>query len=340
MKTTIFPPHNFHSRLINRLPGVYYIVRYTDHWEVISATEQATSLLGYTPEEIYIMSCNFFERIIHPEDFARLHEQKSNSFQEGKLFVTEYRVYDKFKSLKYVRDQYTCFKDTDGTWLMEGYLSEVLQGSIRDRLIQQLRAYRDAVDVNMISSITDTKGKIVYANENFCKISKYPMWELVGKNHRIVNSGHHTREFFETLWNTISQGKLWQGEILNKAKDGTLYWVDTVIIPIFDEERKIANYLSLRMPIDDRKDAEVHRQKYIHLLEKIAFIVAHDVRGPLCSILGLASTLQLPDNTPEETEKAIRFLGDAARRLNEITQKLSLFVYEHEIEMKVKSYKE
>src|SRR5689334_19248348 len=106
--TALFPPHDFHSRLVQQLPGVYYVVRYTDHWEVISATEQTTGLLGYTPEEIYFMSCNFFERVIHPEDFSRLYEQKSNSFEEGKLFVAEYRVYDKFKSLKYVRDQYTC----------------------------------------------------------------------------------------------------------------------------------------------------------------------------------------------------------------------------------------
>lgn len=340
MKTTVFPPHDFHSRLINQLPGVYYVVRYTDHWEVISATEQTTGLLGYTPEEIYFMSCNFFEQVIHPEDFTKLNEQKNRSFEEEKLFVAEYRVYDKFKSVKYVRDQYTCFKDSDGAWLMEGYLSEIVQTGIRDRLIQQLRAYRDAVDVNMISSITDTKGKIVYANENFCKISKYSMWELIGKNHRIVNSGHHPKDFFDTLWNTISQGKLWQGEILNKAKDGTLYWVDTVIIPIFDEEKKIVNYLSLRTPIDDRKEAEAHRQKYIHLLEKIAFIVAHDVRGPLCSILGLVKILQLPGTAAEETEKSIRYLDDAALRLNAITQKLSEFVYEHEIEMKLKKYDE
>ncbi|HEY5749856.1 MAG TPA: PAS domain-containing protein [Chryseolinea sp.] len=340
MKNILFPPHDFHSRLIKQLPGVYYVVRYTDHWEVISATEQTTGLLGYTPEEIYVMSCNFFEQVIHPEDFTALNEQKNKSFEEEKLFVAEYRVYDKFRSVKYVRDQYTCFKDGDGAWLMEGYLSEIVQTGIRDRLIQQLHAYRDAVDVNMISSITDTKGKIVYANKNFCKISKYQMWELVGKNHRIVNSGHHPREFFEGLWNIISQGKLWQGEILNKAKDGTLYWVDTVIIPIFDENKKIANYLSLRMPIDDRKDAEAHRQNYIHLLEKIAFIVAHDVRGPLCSILGLTTTLQLPGNTPEEIKNAIRYLNDAALQLNDITQQLSRFVYEHEIEMKVKTYKE
>ncbi|MBL0740490.1 PAS domain-containing protein [Chryseolinea lacunae] len=340
MNTSIFPPPDFRSKLIQQLPGVYYMVQYTDHWEVISATEQTSELLGFTPREIYIMSCNFFERVIHPEDFTMVSERKQNSFEEGKLFVLEYRIYDKFKSLKYVRDQYTCFKSSDGTWLMEGYLSEIAQTGIRDRLIQQLRAYRDAVDVNMISSITDTKGKIVYANENFCRISKYTMWELVGKNHRIVNSGHHSSEFFADLWNTISDGKLWQGEILNKAKDGTLYWVDTVIIPIFDESRKIVNYLSLRMPIDDRKDAEAHRKNYVHLLEKIAFIVAHEVRGPLCSILGLVNLLVLPDNTPEQTAMAIGYLKGSADQLNAITQKLSRFVWENEIELKVNAYKE
>lgn len=238
-----------------------------------------------------------------------------------------------------MRDQYTCYQQ-GGFWIMEGYLSDTFKTNVRDRLMLQLNSYREAVDANMISSITDRKGTIVYANDNFCKISKYAMGELVGQNHRVINSGHHPPEFFQRLWETITDAKLWKGEILNKAKDGTRYWVDTVIIPIFNEEHNIVNYLSLRVLINDRKEAENNRKKYIHLLEQIAFIVAHNVRSPLCGILGLTDILANYHNTPEEISKAIAMLKQSADKLNIITQELSKFVYDNEIEIKLKDYKD
>ena len=322
------------------LPGVYYTLRFHNPgWEVVSITHQSAELFGYLPEEVYSISFNFLRTIIFTEDLQMVYDNKKAAFEENKLFVLEFRIKTKAGDIKYVRDQYTCYQQ-DHFWIMEGYLSETFKTSIRDRLMQQLRSYREAVDVSMISSITDRKGKIVYANDNFCKVSKYANWELIGQNHRIINSGHHSSDFFKDLWKTISEGRLWKGELLNKAKDGSLYWVDTVIIPIFDEERMIVNYLSLRVLINDRKEAENNRKKYIHLLEKIAFIVAHNVRSPLCSILGLSDILANYHNTPEEISKAIVMLKESADKLNQITQELSQFVYENEIEIKVKDYKE
>jgi PAS domain S-box-containing protein len=186
----------------------------------------------------------------------------------------------------------------------------------------------------MISSITDRTGKIIYANENFCKISKYQMIELIGKNHRIINSGTHDKQFFKELWSTISSGKLWHGEIKNRAKDGTFYWVDTVIIPIFDDKKEINSYLSLRTLINDRKMVEETRRTYTDMLEKLAFMVAHDVRGPLCNILGLTNILMNYNVTPNELHRGLDYLGKAAVKLDEITHQLSKFVNDHEMELK------
>lgn len=319
------------SRLFDLLPGVYYHLKFQGRWEIVDVTDQTIPFLGYNPTEIYAMPHDFLSKIIHPEDLSMVNHRKKQVFQSDKLFVDEYRIVTKASEMKFVKDQYTCFQDDAGVWIMEGYLSEIHHSTIKDRLLQQLQAYRNAVDVNMISSITNRSGKIVYANENFCRVSKYAQWELIGKNHRIVNSGHHPVEFFAEMWKTISSGRLWHGEILNKAKDGTLYWVETVIMPIFDEDKNIINYLSLRILIDDRKEAELQRKNHVDLLEKIAFMVAHNVRGPLCSILGLTNILTNYSNTQSEIDRCLKYLGNSAAKLNDITQMLSQFVNTEEV---------
>ena len=120
--------------------------------------------------------------------------------------------------------------------------------------LQLLAAYQRAVDTSSIVSITDLTGVILYANRRFCEISGYDEAELVGKTHRVINSGFHSKEFFQGLWKHISQGQNWRGEIRNRAKDGNYYWVDTVIAPMRDDEGRIFRYLSIRNIITDKKD--------------------------------------------------------------------------------------
>lgn len=119
-----------------------------------------------------------------------------------------------------------------------------------------MQDWKDAVDRTSIIAITDHKGKIIYANDHFCKLSKYELSELIGQDHRILNSGHHPSDFFQTLWRTISKGKIWQGEIKNRAKDGSEYWVETMIVPILNPQGKPSRYLSVRTDITDRKYME------------------------------------------------------------------------------------
>lgn len=119
-----------------------------------------------------------------------------------------------------------------------------------------LEAYRSAVNAAAIVSITDANGIIVYANEKFVEVSKYSEQELLGKSHRIVNSGYHPQGFFKEMWKTITSGESWRGDIKNKAKDGSYYWVDTVIVPIYAANNTILQYLSIRNLITTQKDHE------------------------------------------------------------------------------------
>lgn len=135
-----------------------------------------------------------------------------------------------------------------------------------EAVIKELDDIRYALEESSIVAITDAFGAITYVNDKFCEISQYEREELIGKDHNIVNSSHHSKQFFRTLWQTIRKGKVWRGEIKNKTKQGNYYWVDTTIVPFVGADGKVTQFVSIRNDITDRKIAE----------EKIRYIAYHD----------------------------------------------------------------
>lgn len=125
-----------------------------------------------------------------------------------------------------------------------------------------LEAERETLNKSAIVSETDLRGNITYANEKFCEISKYKREELLGKNHRIINSGYHPKPFFRNMWKTIANGKVWHNVIRNKAKDGSYYWVDSAIAPVLGKNGKPVKYISIRFDITKLKEAEAKINNY------------------------------------------------------------------------------
>ncbi len=160
--------------------------------------------------------------------------------------------------------------------------------------LRSLDEIRYALDQAAIVAATDHRGVITYANDKFCEISGYSREELLGQDHRIVNSGYHGKEFMRELWHTIARGQVWRGEVRNRAKDGSFYWVDTTIVPFLDGHGRPRQYLAIRYDITGRKIAEeqLREQAALAQLGQIAAVVAHEVRNPLA---GLRASLQVID---------------------------------------------
>jgi PAS domain S-box-containing protein len=191
-------------------------------------------------------------------------------------------------------------------------------------LVAELRQFKQALDAHAIVAVTDLQGRITHANDLFCSISRFSREELLGSDHRIINSGHHPKAFFAELWRTILAGGVWKGEIQNRAKDGTCYWVDTTIVPLLDGDGRPKQFVAIRADITQRKLAEEalrHSQK-LESLGVLAGGIAHDFNNLLTTILGNCNlaAMELPPGTP--VQAYLDQIEKASVRASELTRQM------------------
>lgn len=181
-----------------------------------------------------------------------------------------------------------------------------LQNTIHE-LIQQ----RDTLDHHAIVSIADKFGNITYVNDRFCEISGYSRDELIGNNHRMLKSGMHTKEFYQEIWGTITEGNVWHGKVCNHRKDGSDYWVESTISPFLDTTGKPYQYVSIRTDITQLLESKIQAEKANRAKNIFISSMSHELRTPMHAIIGFAQLLEMKlEGNELESIKEIKQSGD------------------------------
>jgi len=247
----------FFNELIERLPGMFFKCYFDRSYTLIRLDGSFHDLIGYSHDDIFHSKRIDFIDLIHLEDKKWLRIKRQEQIDNGVPLINEYRLICRQGKIKWVRELLKASKDeASGQIVLEGFVQDITAQKTNAFMSNAFTSFQNAVNKGSVVSITDKSGKILFANDNFVEVSKFKRQELIGQNHSIVNSGYHPRSFFEQMWQTIIKGDIWRGQIKNKAKDGTYYWVDTVITPVLNERQEIEQFLSVRNVITEQKENE------------------------------------------------------------------------------------
>jgi PAS domain S-box-containing protein len=301
---------------------------------LVEANGAYCHMSGYSRRELLEMRLPDIEAMLSPEQLDR--RLKEIREQGGARFESRHRLKD--RRIVEVECSVDYSKAGDDVWVIfvrditerkrtDATLQESL--AIAEKALKELSDQKFALDQHAIVAITDPRGKITYVNDKFCAISKYAREELIGKDHRIINSGHHPKEFIRELWQTIKAAQVWRGELKNRAKDGSFYWVDTTIVPLLDRNGNPSQYIAIRADVTSRKKSEellqtanrelqtANREAEAANRAKSRFLanMSHEIRTPMNAILGYSQLMLRDPNLGADAKENLQTINRSGEHL-------------------------
>ncbi len=205
-------------------------------------------------------------------------------------------------------------------YVFEGVAIDITERKEREEKLKVLTRAIENAPISVV--ITDTEGTIKYVNPYFSIETGYSKEESIGENPRVLKSNKHDEEFYKNMWDTITSGETWRGELINKRKDGSLYWESASISPVYNEKGKIVSYVAVKEDISDKKELE-------RLKADVDLIMRHDLKTPLNGIIGLPGLLLLDDNLTESQRELIKIIEESGHNmLRMIDMSLDMFKME------------
>lgn len=288
----------------------YAIFRLDPQGYIVSWNIAAERIKGYKAAEIL---GQYYSILFTPEDIERHKPEQALQIavREGNFVEDSWRL-RKDGSLFWATTAITPLRDDSGKLCGFSQVTrDITQRKQAEeelrKLVKDLSDVKFAIDRAAILAFTDARGTITNVNDKFCELSQYSREELIGQNHRLINSGYHPQEFFANLWSTIKKGNVWHGEIKNRAKDGSYYWVDTTIVPFLDDAGQPFQYLAIRFDISDRKQAQEVLRRYAQRLEALQEIDRAILRAESPKQLASAALLRLNSVVPYEQAMVVLF---------------------------------
>ncbi|MCF8362308.1 MAG: PAS domain S-box protein [Prolixibacteraceae bacterium] len=313
--------------LISNLPGMVYRCLFDKKWTFIYVSEGSKLITGYPPEYFLSNPDVSYAKLILQKYRDEIWDKWNEVVNQKSTFEAEYQITDSNGRLKWVWERgRPVFKENGQVEYLEGYIEDITERKNTER---DLIKFTRAVEQNMSSIVlTDINGNIEYANQSFFDISGFTRDEAVGQNMRLLKSGLVAAEVYKNMWETILNGSTWRGELINKKKNGEMFWVNKSISPILDSRGKISNFVSVAENITKRKKAEEElieakeRAEEVDRL-KTAFLanMSHELRTPLNAVIGFSELID-QNMAKEQILEFSEIINQSGNHLLEIVEQI------------------